>query len=180
MVSQRAFLVDGTACCYRAFYAIRNLSTSDGRATNAVYGVAMILQALREQERPAYLAVAFDVGKPTFRHQQFEAYKAQRKPMPESLIGQVPLVKELLAACRIPVFEEEGYEAEDVLASIATRIAQPDLEVLLVGGDKDVLQLVNSHLKVYNPQKEGAILDADAVRSRYGLAPELIGTAQAS
>ncbi len=170
----KAFLVDGTAFCYRAFYAIRALSTSDGRPTNAVYGFAMMLQALREKEHPAYLAVAFDVGKPTFRHEKFDAYKAQRKPMPETLIGQVPVVKQLLAAYRIPVFEQAGYEAEDVLATIAERIARQGVDVYLVTGDKDALQLVNSHIKVYNPHRnsEAPVLDAEAVRARYGVGPE--------
>ena len=120
---KRVFLIDGTAFCYRAFHGIRSLSTTDGRPTNAVYGFATMLQALRDKERPDYLAVAFDVGKPTFRHKKFEEYKGQRKPMPEPLIGQLPLVKQLLAAYRIPVFEREGYEAEDVLATVAQRIA---------------------------------------------------------
>ena len=108
-MAPRAFLIDGTACCYRAFHAIRSLSTSDGRATNAVYGVATMLQALRQKERPDYFAVAFDVGKPTFRHKQFEAYKIQRKPMPDGLIGQLPTIKTLLAAYRLPRFGPEGY-----------------------------------------------------------------------
>jgi len=172
MGSQRVFLIDGTAFCYRAFYAIRTLSTSDGRPTNAVYGFAMMLQALREKERPDYLAVAFDVGKPTFRHLQYEAYKAQRKPMPDLLIGQLPLIKELLAAYQIPIFEREGYEAEDVLASLAKRIVTSDVEVFLVTGDKDALQLVNAHVKVYNPHKEHMVLDAEAVKGRYGVGPE--------
>ena len=171
MGTHRAFLIDGTAFCYRAFYAIRQLSTSDGRPTNAVYGFTMMLEALRDKERPDYLAVAFDVGKPTFRHQKFEAYKVQRKPMPDPLIQQIPVVKALLAAYRIPVYEREGYEAEDVLATIAQRISG-SVEVLLVTGDKDALQLVNSHVKVYNPHKEDAILDAAAVRARYGVGPE--------
>ena len=163
MNTKKAFLIDGTAFCYRAFYAIRTLSTSDGRPTNAVYGFAMMLQALREKERPEYLAVAFDVGKPTFRHEKFEEYKIQRKPMPEALIGQLPVIKQLLAAYRIPVFEREGYEGEDVLATIAKTVAVKGVEVFLVTGDKDALQLVNSHVKVYNPHHEGAVLDADAV-----------------
>ncbi|MBI3011924.1 MAG: DNA polymerase I, partial [Candidatus Omnitrophica bacterium] len=173
MAPPKAFLIDGTAFCYRAFYAIRNLSTRDGRPTNAVYGFAMMLQALREKERPDYLAVAFDVGKPTFRHEKFESYKIQRKPMPEPLIGQIPVVKTLLAAYRIPVFEREGYEAEDVLATIARRIAAGGVDTFLVTGDKDALQLVNSHIKVYNPHhREDAILDAASVRARYGVGPE--------
>src|SRR3989338_2336093 len=137
MEAQRAFLIDGTAFCYRAFYAIRALTTSDGRPTNAVYGFAVMLQSLRDKEQPDYLAVAFDVGKPTFRHQQFEQYKAHRKPMPDPLIAQIPVIKRLLEAYRIPVFEREGYEAEDVLGTIARQLARENVEVLLVTGDKD-------------------------------------------
>ncbi len=164
-------MIDGTAFCYRAFYAIRQLSTSDGRPTNAVYGFAMMLQALREKEQPDYLAVAFDAGKPTFRHKQFEAYKMQRKPMPDPLISQLPLVKRLLSAYRIPVFQQEGYEGEDLLASLAQRIVTDHVEVYLVTGDKDALQLVNARIKVYNPHKEHVVLDAGAVRQRYGVEP---------
>lgn len=172
MATKRVFLIDGTAFCYRAFYAIRNLSTSDGRPTNAVYGFALMLQALRDKEHPDYLAVAFDVGKPTFRHEKFEQYKIQRKPMPEALIGQIPVVKRLLAAYRVAVFEQEGYEGEDVLATIAKQVSAKGLQVYLVTGDKDALQLVNSHVKVYNPHHEGAVLDAAAVKARYGVEPE--------
>ncbi len=172
MGTQKAFLIDGTAFCYRAFYAIRNLSTADGRPTNAVYGFAVMLQALRDKEQPDYLAVAFDVGKPTFRHKMFAGYKIQRKPMPDPLIGQIPVVKALLAAYRIPIFEQEGYEGEDILATIAKQIAREDVDVFLVTGDKDALQLVNSHIKVYNPHHEGAVLDAAAVKARYGVEPD--------
>jgi DNA polymerase-1 len=168
----RAFLIDGTAFCYRAFYALQHLSTADGRPTNAVYGFAMMLQSLRQKERPDYLGVAFDVGKPTFRHQKFAAYKIQRKPMPEALIAQLPVVKALLAAYRVPVFEQAGYEAEDVLATIAQRIATEGIDVFLVTGDKDALQLVNSHITVYNPHKEDAVFDAEAVRKRFGVPPQ--------
>ncbi len=173
MAPPRAFFIDGTAFCYRAFHAIRHLSTSSGRPTNAVYGFIMMLEALKKKEHPDYLAVAFDAGKPTFRHQQFEAYKIQRKPMPESLIAQLPVIKQVLAAYRIPVFQQEGYEGEDLLATIAMRTVQRGIETFLVTGDKDALQLVNSHLKVYNPHaKDDAILDAEAVRARFGVGPE--------
>jgi DNA polymerase-1 len=175
MAPPRAFLIDGTAFCYRAFHAIRHLSTSDGRPTNAVYGFVMMLEALKKKERPDYLAVAFDAGKPTFRHRQFEAYKIQRKPMPESLIAQLPVIKRVLAAYRIPAFEQEGYEGEDLLATIATRTTHRGIETFLVTGDKDALQLVNSHIKVYNPHvKDGAILDAEAIRTRFGVGPERV------
>ncbi|MBI4597364.1 MAG: DNA polymerase I [Candidatus Omnitrophica bacterium] len=169
----KAYLIDGTAFCYRAFYAIRSLSTADGRPTNAVYGFVVMLKALREKQRPDYAAVAFDAGKPTFRHRKFEAYKVQRKPMPESLIGQLPAVKRLLAAYRLPIFELEGFEAEDLLATIATRTAAAGIDTYLVTGDKDALQLVNGHIKVYNPHKEdGLVMDAAAVEARYGVAPD--------
>src|SRR3989338_4685609 len=174
MTLRKVFLIDGTAFCYRAFYAIRLLSTADGRATNAVYGVGRMLQSLREKERPDYLAVAFAVGKPTFRHRQFEEYKVQRKPMPDALIAQLPLVKTLLAAYRVPVFEQEGFEGEDVLATITHALARPGLQVFLVTGDKDALQLVSSHVLVYNPhKKDDPVLGADAVRARRRADPAL-------
>ncbi|MBI3324989.1 MAG: DNA polymerase I, partial [Candidatus Omnitrophica bacterium] len=164
MAPHRAFLIDGTAFCYRAFYAIRALSTSDGRQTNAVYGFAMMLNALRKTQQPDELAVAFDAGKPTFRHERFEGYKIQRKPMPEALIAQLPVIKELLGAFRIPVFEQEGYEAEDLLATLGRRIAGPRVEVFLVTGDKDALQLVGPRVKVYNPHHDnGLVIDEGAV-----------------
>ena len=172
----RAFLIDGTAFCYRAFYAIRSLATSQGRPTNAVYGFAVMLKALREQRHPEYLAVAFDAGKPTFRHRRFAEYKIQRKPMPPLLIEQLSTIKALLKAYRVPTFEQEGYEGEDLLATIATRIAARSIEVFLVSGDKDVLQLVNARIKVYNPhrQQDDPVVDAAAVKARYGVPPERI------
>ncbi len=172
MPARPVFLIDGTAMCYRAFHAIRQLSTANGQPTNAVYGFAMMLHALREKERPAYLAVAFDAGKPTFRHARFEGYKAQRKPMPPPLIAQLPVVKRLLAAYRIPTFECEGYEGEDVLATIAARVASAETPAFLVTADKDALQLITPHIKVYTPQREPPVWDADAVRARYGVEPQ--------
>lgn len=172
MPPAKAFLIDATACCYRAFYAVRTLATSDGRPTNAVYGVTVILQSLLQKEQPAYLAAAFDLPKPTFRHEKFKAYKIQRKPMPDPLIGQLPVIRRLFEAYRIPVFDRAGYEAEDVLATIALRIASQQVEVYLVTGDKDMLQLVNSHIKVYNPHHDYPVADAQAVRARYGVGPD--------
>ncbi len=174
MMLRKVFLIDGTAFSYRAFYAIRALATADGRPTNAVYGFVTALQALRQKEHPDALAVAFDAGKPTFRHAQFAAYKEHRKPMPEELIGQLPLIKQVLAAYRIPVFEQAGYEAEDLLASVARQIVEPGVDVYLVTGDKDAMQLVNSHVKVYNPQKNNLVMDAAAVKAQYGIGPEAI------
>ncbi len=174
MSKHSVFLIDGTAFCYRAFYAIRNLSAADGRPTNVIYGFATMFQSLVAREQPTHLAVAFDVGKKTFRHQQFEAYKAHRKPTPEALISQIPGVKALLAAYRVAVFENAGFEAEDVLATIARAVAEPGVDVFLVTGDKDALQLVNDRVQVYNPHAEPMIVDAQAVRSRYGIGPDQV------
>ncbi len=174
MVSQtsRAFLIDGTAFCYRAFYAIRGLSSANGQPTNAIYGFIRMLMALRKTHRPDYLAVAFDAGKPTLRHARYESYKLNRKPMPDPLIAQLPLIKELLKAYQVPCFELEGYEAEDLLATLARRIASSQVQVLLVTADKDALQLVGPHVKVYNPHKDELTIDEGAVVERYGVPPE--------
>ena len=171
-VGERVFLIDGTALCYRGFYAIRELSTSDGRPTNAVYAFAMMLGALRAKQHPEYLAVAFDLGKPTFRHERFAAYKEHRPPMPSPLVGQLPLIRELLAAYRVPVIEHEGYEAEDVLATVARQLAGKRT-VILVTADKDALQLIGPRVKVYNPHKDdGVLYDVEQVVERYGVGPD--------
>lgn len=171
---KRVFLIDGNAYCYRAFYAIKNLSTSKGQSTNAVYGFVTMLNKLLHQEKPDYLSVCFDLKGPTFRHKKFEDYKAQRKPMPDSLITQMPLIKEMVAAYNIPIFELEGFEADDLLATIAKKLATEGVEVYLVTGDKDALQLVNSHIKVYNPQKDNLIYDQETVKEKFGVGPEKI------
>ncbi len=171
MPDAKAFLIDGTAFCYRAFYAIRALSTSDGRPTNAVYGFATMLKALQAAHHPQYLAVAFDAGKPTFRHERYEAYKQHRKPMPDPLIGQLPLIRELLEALRVPTFQMDGYEGEDILATIARHIAGAGVEIVLVTGDKDALQLVGPGVTVYDPHHHNALFDVQAVEARYGVPP---------
>jgi DNA polymerase-1 len=171
----KAFLIDGTAFCYRAFYAIRGLSTSQGQPTNAVYGFALMLGALRQKHQPEYLAVAFDAGKPTFRHERFAEYKAQRPPMPDGLVSQLALIQRLVEAWRVPTFRVEGFEAEDLLATAARRIAGQGVDVFLVTGDKDALQLIGPHVKVFNPHKDnGIVIDASQVIERYGVGPERI------
>ncbi len=168
---ERAFLIDGNAFCYRAFYAIRELSTSAGRPTNAIYGFITMLQALQAKEQPDYLAVAFDTPKPTFRHERFKDYKGHRPPMPEPLVEQLPTIREFLQAVRIPLFAVDGYEAEDVLATLAKQVAGPAVEVYLVTGDKDLLQLVDSHIKVYAPKPHEQVYDAHGIQERYGVTP---------
>ncbi len=116
---KKLFLIDGNSFCYRAYYAIRVLTTSSGQPTNAVYGFVTMLKKLVQQEKPDYLAVSFDLKGPTFRHKRYADYKINRKPMPDDLVSQLPLIKETLRAYKIPIFEKQGFEADDVIATLA-------------------------------------------------------------
>lgn len=171
----KVFLIDGNSFCYRAYYAIQGLSTSKGEPTNAIYGVITMIRKMIEEDKPDYVAVCFDRKEPTFRHEKFEAYKAHRKPMPEDLVTQMPHIKEVIDAYRISMFELAGYEADDLLGTLAEKAAREKFEVFIVTGDKDALQLVSPHVKVYNTHKEGLIYDAAKVKERFeGLGPEKI------
>jgi len=174
MKKERAFLIDGNAFCYRAFYGIRSLTTSSGRPTNAIYGFVTMLQKLVTEEKPEYLAVSFDLKGETFRKKEFKAYKIHRKPMPDELVEQLPTIKKALKCYRIPIFEKEGYEADDVLATLSKQLSEKDVEVYIVTADKDILQLVNNNVFVYHSHKEGLIYDKKRVKERFGVAPEKI------
>ena len=136
MTNKRLFLIDGNSFCYRAYYAIRVLTNSKGQPTNAIYGFVAMLTKLIKEEKPDYLGVAFDLKGPTFRHKKFEEYKITRKPMPDDLISQMPLIKEVLGAYNIPIFEKAGYEADDVLATIAREAESNSIDTFIVTGDK--------------------------------------------
>ncbi len=169
---EKLFLLDGSFYAYRSFYALKGLTTSRGQPTNAVYSfTAMLIKLLRE-EKPDYLAVAFDLPAPTFRHREFAEYKAQRPRMPEDLQCQMPLIKEVVSAFNIPIFELEGYEADDILATLAKRAEGEGKEVFILTSDKDILQLVNSHIRVFSPHKKELTYDVDKVGERYGVEPE--------
>ncbi|MCX5680164.1 MAG: DNA polymerase I [Candidatus Omnitrophica bacterium] len=172
MSKVRLFLIDGNSFCYRAFYAIRVLSNSKGQPTNAVYGFVTMLNKLIADTKPDMLAVAFDMKGPTFRHKKYDEYKIHRKPMPDELAGQMAYIKELVEAYNIPIYQMQGYEADDVLATIAKKAEARDIETFIVTGDKDALQLVNSHIKVYSTHKEGLVYDAEKVKETYGVAPD--------
>jgi DNA polymerase-1 len=172
---EKLFLIDGNSYCYRAFYAIKELRNSKGKPTNAVYGFILMLKKLLEKEKPAYLAVAFDLKGPTFRHKQFEDYKVQRKPMPDDLASQMSLIKDAISAYNIPIFEKQGFEADDILATIAKRISQQGIDVYIVTGDKDMFQIVDKNIKVYSTHKDELIYDSEMVKKRFsGLGPENI------
>lgn len=169
------FLIDGSSFCYRAFYAVRNLNTSKGQPTNAVFGVVTMLKKLMEEENPVFMAVAFDMAKPTFRHVRYAGYKEHRKPMPEELVSQLPFIRRVFDAYRIPVFEKEGYEADDILGTIARQASRHGFDVYLVTSDKDSFQLLGSNVKVYKPTREGyEIVDEQALRKKWGVRPDQV------
>jgi len=173
---QRYMLVDGNALIHRGYHAIPNLTTKSGEPTNAVYGFTMILLKAFKDIKPSHIACTFDLAGPTFRHEQYKEYKATRVKADQELYDQIPRVKEVVRALNIPIFEKQGFEADDCLGTLAVEIhkADPEAEVLIVTGDLDTLQLVNHKIKVYTMRKgitDTVIYDAKAVRERYGLTP---------
>ena len=155
-MSQKLVLIDGHSILNRAFYGVPDLSNAEGLHTNAVYGFLNIMFKILEEEKPEYLAVAFDVHAPTFRHQMYEAYKGTRKPMPEELREQVPVMKEVLKAMHITIMEQAGLEADDILGTLAKKAEQAGMEVSLVSGDRDLLQIATDHIKIRIPKtKQG-------------------------
>ena len=149
---EKLVLIDGHSILNRAFYGVPNLTNSEGLHTNAVYGFLNILFKLLDEEKADFLAVAFDLKAPTFRHVMYDAYKGTRKPMPEELHEQVPLMKEVLGAMGIPILEKEGYEADDVLGTVAKRAQERGAEVTILSGDRDLLQLADRHIKISIPK----------------------------
>lgn len=168
---KKIYLIDGSAFLYRAFHAIRSLSTSKGHPTNATFGFARILLKLLKEKNPEYAVVLFDVKGPTFRHRMYDQYKANRPPMPEELAIQIPDIKRLIKALNIPIMEKEGYEADD-LAGTYARIAQEEgFEVVLVTGDKDFIQLVTDRCILWDPMKD-LIRDIDQIKGEMGIRPD--------
>ncbi|MCR4439574.1 MAG: DNA polymerase I [bacterium] len=176
---KRLFLVDGSALVFRSYYAfIRNpLINSKGENTSAVFGVTRSLLKIVQEEQPDYLAVVFDRPEPTFRHQLYEQYKATRQEAPVDLIEQLPRVREVVEALGIPIIEKPGFEADDIIGTLAKRAEQQGLETYVVSGDKDLLQLVSPAIKVYNPRRAGEaveVLDVAGVEEKLGVPPQRV------
>ncbi|MDP2941770.1 MAG: DNA polymerase I [Candidatus Omnitrophota bacterium] len=173
MGDKRLYLVDATAFCYRAFYAVRGLSTSFGQPTNAIYGFVNILRKILKEEHPEYLAVCFDVSRQTFRQKKFSAYKIHRPPMPDDLKSQIPLIREIVSAYGIAMVEKEGFEADDIIATLAKRAKADGFSSLIVSSDKDILQLVDDETLVFCPHKDEDVLyDRKKVQERFAAPPE--------
>ena len=167
------YLIDGSAYIYRAYHAVKPLSNSHGLPTHAVFGFIAILRRLLKERNPRYLAVAFDTRGPVFRHQLYDKYKANRPPMPEDLALQIPYIRKMVAAYRILSLEQGDQEADDLIASVATRMAAQGFRVVVVSGDKDLLQLVSPNITLWDPMND-RVMDEAAVETKYGLPPSLL------
>ena len=165
------FLVDGNNQMYRAYHAIRGLTGPDGRSTNAIYGFVTMLRKLIADHEPAYIATAFDLAGPTFRSALQADYKANRAPMPPDLVEQVPLVHDACEALGVPILTHADYEADDVIATLATKAVEHGFDAAIVTGDKDFFQMVDGHVRVYNPRDEGTWFDAVGVLEKFGVQP---------
>jgi DNA polymerase-1 len=169
----KLYLVDAMSNIHRAYHAIQRLSTSAGRPTNAIYGFVTMLRKMLREHTPDYLAVAWDGPQRTLRHEQYAEYKANRQPMADDLASQVPVIRQILDAYRIPVLELPGYEADDVIGTLAKKASTMGFDVVIVTADKDMLQLVGPRVRVFHTGRE-KFLDTAGVREFFGVAPEQV------
>ena len=170
---ERFFIIDGHSQSYQAYYAISDLTSPKGIPVNAVYGFTNMLRRLLKEQRPEYLAVVFDSGAPTFRHAQYSAYKAHRKETPDDFSIQIPFIHKVLRAYNIPVYVCEGYEADDLIGTVARQVAQRGLDVYIITADKDLEQLIAPHVKIYNARKD-MLLDLETLKREKGITPEQV------
>ncbi len=173
---KKLLIIDSNSILNRAFYGVRYLSAKDGTPTNAIYGFLNILLKLIKEQQPDYICAAFDVKAPTFRHKRYEGYKAQRKPMPEGLAVQMPLAKDILRAMNVTIMEKEGYEADDIIGTVARLCEEREISCFIATGDKDDLQLASDKTRVIltvtkSGYNETIVYDDAAVKERYHVTP---------
>ncbi len=177
-LKKRFVVIDGHHLIHRAFYAIQNpLRTSSGEQTNAVYGFCSMLLNIIEVEQPDYIAMTFDEKGPTFRHDMHEDYKGTRQKAPDELYAQIPRIREMVEAFDMPIYTKEGYEADDMMGTLAKEAEGQGMEVYIVTGDMDAMQLITAHVRVAFPQKgykEPVIFDAQRVVDKYGITPDQV------
>jgi DNA polymerase-1 len=176
---KRLFLIDGNAIAYRAYYAFiqRPLMNSKGENTSAIFGFVTFLNRILTHESPDYIAVVFDTGAPTFRHKAYKEYKATRQRMPEDMISQLTTIKDIVKAYRIPALEMDGYEADDIIGTLAKRAEREKVLTFLVSSDKDFMQLVSGRTKMYRPGRQGTeveIVNIDGVKEKFGVSPDKV------
>ncbi len=165
------YLVDGSSYIHRAFHAIRNLANSKGFPTNAILGFTKMVLKLINDKTPEYLVLVFDAKGPTFRHEIYEDYKANRPPMPEDMVVQLPIIKDILEKLNIPMMEMPGYEADDIIGTLARICEEKGFEVVMVTGDKDFRQLVTLDVSMWDTMKD-VVTDYEALKGTYGFEPE--------
>ncbi|MEO5377240.1 MAG: DNA polymerase I [Magnetococcus sp. DMHC-6] len=173
MSNSRLFLIDGSGYFYQAFHGVRNLARRDGFPTNAIFGFIKMLRKVLLEHKPEYIAMIYDVRGPTFRHQLYDLYKAQRKPMPDDLVKQIPVIKQIVSAFNIIAFEQLGFEADDLIGTLAKQGEQSGLDVVIVTSDKDMMQLVSPKISILDGHKEQrqGLLE---VKSKWGVSPARI------
>lgn len=173
---ERLFLLDGMALVYRAYFSFiaRPLINSKGQNTGAIYGFVTTLMKILEDHRPDHVAVVFDTPEPTFRHKRYPQYKATRQETPEDLISQLEPLKEIVRAFRVPLIELPGYEADDVIGTLARRAEQEGVATVMVTPDKDYMQLVTDLTSIYRPGRTGPemeVVEEPGVREKFGVGP---------
>ncbi|SNZ07891.1 DNA polymerase-1 [Persephonella hydrogeniphila] len=168
---KKIILIDGSSYLYRAFYALPPLKSPKGEPTGAIYGFIRMLSKLMNEFNPKYIAVAFDLPGKTFRHEEYKEYKATRKETPDELKLQIPKLKEILRLWGIKLIEIPGYEADDIIATLAKKGKEKDFEVIIVTPDKDMMQLVEEGIYIFNPVTE-EIFDREKVKKKYGIYPD--------
>ena len=173
---KRLFLIDGHAMFYRSYFAfIRNpLFNSKGENTSAVFGFTNSLMKIMSEEKPDYIAVVFDTSEPTFRHKKFKEYKATREKMPDEMRDQFPKIVEMVQAFNVPIVELDGYEADDIIGTLAKKAEKHNIETLMVTGDKDFMQLLSGLIKMYKVStgKDVEIVDPQNLEEKLRLKPE--------
>ena len=165
------FIIDGHSQLYQAYYAISGLTTPSGQPINAVYGFTRMLRKILKEDRPYYMVIAFDSKGPTFRHKEYEKYKAHRKPTPEDLVSQIPLMFDVIRAYNIPIFAIQGFEADDIIGTISKKVSEQNIECSIITTDKDMDQLIDKNVKIFNPRKK-QIRNIDRIQNEMGIEPK--------
>ncbi len=170
-MAAKLYLVDGSSILFRAFFAIAHLSTHDGRPTNAIFGTLKMAEKILKDYDPKYIAFVFDTSAPTFRHKAYAAYKANRPKMPSDMAVQVASAKDIISKMGVPILEMEGYEADDLIGTLASLAERADMETIIATADKDFFQLVRPGVKILYTKKENLLLDEEEVEKLFGVRP---------
>ena len=170
-MSENFFIIDGHSQLYQAYYAITGLTTPKGQPINAVYGFTRMLRKIIKEDKPCYMAIAFDTKGPTFRHIEYKEYKSHRKPTPDDLVSQIPLLYDVIDAYNIPLYAIQGFEADDIIGTISKKLSKEHIECTIITIDKDMDQLIDKHIRIFNPRKK-EIRDIEKLRKEKGIVPE--------